>query len=251
MLNFNTQAEHRTRFSSHEQVFKAYPLPNELKTRLKVMVAALVLCCFSFQTAMAQCLIATPSGTSVDLFLGANGNTTLNSNVFIPYVGSPNCPGGTIEIWLDVNATVPFPPTNYDCTNEGDVVPVFVTIEGPFSQSNAVLFTVNIVDNAPPLVAWPANVTVPADPAACAAVVNSLTPVVTDNCPGSFSLTWVRSATTPGAGSNGANGIYNVGTTSITWTLVDAHGTPNQVHITTVTVTDSQAPTFSSSTLPN
>ncbi|MBI1224886.1 MAG: T9SS type A sorting domain-containing protein [Bacteroidetes bacterium] len=251
MLNFNTQAGFRNRLSSHGQVFRAYPLPNELKTRLKVVVAALLLCCFSFQTASAQCNIATPSGTDVDLYLGANGITTLNSNVFIPYVSSPNCPGGTIEIWFDVNATIPFPPTNYDCTNEGLVVPVFVTIEGPFGQSNSVLFTVNIVDNAPPLVAWPANVTVPADPSACAAVVNSLTPVVTDNCPGSYTLTWTRSATTPGSGSNSANGLYNVGTTTVTFTLVDSHGTPNQVHNTTVIVNDSQAPTINPSSLPN
>ncbi len=252
MQNFNTQAECRDRFSSHEQVFKASPLPNEMKTRLMVKVVALLLCCFSFQSLFAQqCNIATPIGTNVNLYLGANGNTTLNSNVFIPYVSSPNCPGGNIEIWFDVNGTVPFPPTNYNCTNVGLLVPVFVTIEGPFGQSNAVLFTVNILDNAPPLVAWPANVTVPADPSACAAVVNSLTPVVTDNCPSSYTLTWVRSATTPGSGSNSANGIYNVGTTTITYTLVDSHGTPNQVHNTTVTVTDSQVPTITPSTLPN
>jgi hypothetical protein len=252
MLNFNTQADFGNRYSPNKQVFKAPPLPNVLKTGLMVKVVTLVLCCFSFQSLVAQqCNIATPSGTNVNLYLGANGITTLNSNVFIPYVSSPNCPMGTIELWYDINATIPFPTMNYDCTNEGDVVPVFVTIEGPFSQSNAVLFTVNILDNAPPLVAWPANVNLPADPSACARVVNSLTPVVTDNCPGSYSLTWVRSGATSGSGSNSANGTYNVGTTTITYTLVDNHGTPNQVHTTTVTITDTQPPTFTPASLPN
>lgn len=252
MLNFNTKAVFGNRYSPNKQVFKAPPLPNVLKTGLMVKLVTLVLCCFSFQSLVAQqCNIATPSGTNVNLYLGANGNTTLNSNVFIPYVSSPNCPMGTIELWYDINATTPFPPMNYDCTNEGDVVPVFVTIEGPFSQSNAVLFTVNILDNAPPLAAWPANVNLPADPSACARVINSLTPVITDNCPGSYSVTWVRSGATSGSGSNSANGTYNVGTTTITFTLVDSHGTPNQVHTTTVTVTDTQAPTFTPASLPN
>lgn len=246
MLNFNTQDHERCRSGSYGQAKATTLIPNYLRSGLAASVVALLLCCFSFQSATAQCNIATPSGTDIDLYLGANGNVELNSNVFIPFVSSPNCPNGIIEIWVDINATIPFSPTTYDCSDEGDVVPVFVTIEGPFSQSTPVLFTVNIVDNAPPLVAWPSNVTVNADPNACAAVVNTLTPVVLDNCPGSWTLTWVRSANTPGAGSNGANGTYNVGTTTVTWTLVDANGTPNQVHQTTVTVNDSQPPTFTS-----
>jgi len=247
MLNFNTHAGLRNRYPSHGQVFQAYPKPNGMKAGLVAKVVALVLCCFSFQSLSAQqCNIATPNGTAVNLYLGANGITTLNSNVFAPYVSSPNCPMGNIELWYDLNATIPFPTMNYDCTDEGLAVPVFVTLEGPFSQSNAVLFTVTILDNIPPVVAWPSNVTINADPTACAAVVNSLTPVVSDNCPFSYTLTWVRSANTPGSGSNSANGTYNVGNTNVTWTLVDANGTPNQVHTTTVTVVDNQPPIFTS-----
>ncbi|MBK9013662.1 MAG: hypothetical protein IPM82_06015 [Saprospiraceae bacterium] len=225
-----------------------------MKTGFAATVAMLLLCCFSFQPLFAQqCNIATPSGTNVNLFLGANGNVTLNSNVFIPYVSSPNCPGGSIEIWFDILATVPFPPTNYDCSNVGNVVPVFVTIEGPFSQSNAVLFNVTIVDNLPPLVAWPANVNAPADPAACARAVNSLTPIVTDNCPGSYVVTWTRTGATPGSGSGSANGVYNVGVTQVNFSIDDLNtpGPVNGTHTTTVVITDSQAPTITPSSLPN
>ncbi|MCU0345805.1 MAG: proprotein convertase P-domain-containing protein [Saprospiraceae bacterium] len=203
----------------------------------------------SAQSLMAQCNIATPSGTGVNLYLGVDGNVELNSNVFIPYVSSPNCPNGNIEIWEDALATIPFVPETFTCVDENSVVDVYVTIEGPLAQSQpAVLFFVTIKDNIAPIVAWPANVTVNADPTACATVVNTLTPLAVDNCPGSFVITWTRSATTPGSGSNSANGTYNLGTTTITYSLDDLHvpGNPNATHVTTVTVVDNQAPTFTS-----
>ncbi len=93
----------------------------------------------------------------------------------------------------------------------------------------------------------------PADPAACARVVNSLTPVVTDNCPGSYVVTWSRTGATPGSGSNSANGTYNVGTTQVNFAIDDLNtpGNPNEVHTTTVVITDGQFPTITPSTLPN
>ncbi|MBI5914486.1 MAG: proprotein convertase P-domain-containing protein [Bacteroidetes bacterium] len=207
-------------------------------------MAVLFMCCFSHQTLLAQCNIAYTSSASINLSLGFTGTVTLNSNVFIPYVSSPNCPGGTIEIWTDGTATIPFPPTNYNCADEGLMVTVWVTIEDPFSQSNAIPFVVTIVDDVPPLVAFPADVTVSSDPNTCAAVVSTLTPVVTDNCPSSVSTTWIRTGATGGSGSNSANGTYNVGVTSVMFTVTD--GANTVTHTTVVTVNDNQPPSFTS-----
>lgn len=251
MQNFNTQEREFCRSGSHGRAKAAPPMPNALKSGLVAVL--LLLCCFSPTSLLAQCNIGYQSGPNINLSLGFAGNVTLNSNVFIPFVSSPNCPSGTIEIWQDVNATMPFPPTTYTCANHGTVVNVFVTIEGPLGQSNAIPFVVTILDDVPPLVTWPANVNAAADPSACAAVVNSLTPVVTDNCPGSYVVTWTRAGATPGSGSNSANGVYNVGVTTVTFAIDDLNipGNPNATHVTTVTVTDNQAPTFTPSTLTN
>ncbi len=44
-------------------------------------------------------------------------------------------------------------------------------------------FTVTVVDNVPPVITCPANITVPNGAGICGAVVNYSTPTVTDNCP--------------------------------------------------------------------
>ena len=95
--------------------------------------------------------------------------------------------------------------------------------------------TVTVVDNVPPTVECPANVTVNADAGLCSANVTVPAPVVTDPCP----YTMTNSYT----GTSNANGVYPVGTTIVTWTITGISG-----NVTTceqsVTVTDNQAPTI-------
>jgi len=250
MTNFNTQG--RPNRLLFPQVFKALlHVPNALKTGF---AATLLLCCLSQNSLQAQCDIGYVSGAAINLSLDNTGTTTLNSNVFVPYVTSsyPQClpiNGATLSIWEDIFATIPYPTSLpgpvFNCAQVGTVVTVYVTLDdpGPGSQSAAIPFVVTIVDNVPPVATWPSNVTASADAGACSKFVNSLTPLVSDNCPASIMTTWTRTGATPGSGSGSANGIYNVGTTSIAFTTTDGTTTLNQT--VTVIITDDEDPVLS------
>ena len=250
MTNFNTQG--RPNRLLFPQVFKALlHVPNALKTGF---AATLLLCCLSQNSLQAQCDIGYVSGAAINLSLDNTGTTTLNSNVFVPYVTSsyPQClpiNGATPSIWEDIFATIPYPTSLpgpvFNCAQVGTVVTVYVTLNdpGPGSQSAAIPFVVTIVDNVPPVATWPSNVTASADAGACSKFVNSLTPLVSDNCPASIMTTWTRTGATPGSGSGSANGIYNVGTTSIAFTTTDGTTTLNQT--VTVIITDDEDPVLS------
>jgi subtilisin-like proprotein convertase family protein len=251
MVHFNTQWRVSARFP-FPKVFKALPhVPNVLKTGF---AATLLLCCLSQNSLQAQCDIGYVSGSAINLSLDNTGTTTLNSNVFVPFVTSsyPQClpiNGATLSIWEDINATIPYPTALtgpvFNCAQVGTVLTVFVTLDdpGPGTQSAAIPFVVTIVDNVPPVVTWPSNVTASADAGACSKLVTSLTPSVSDNCPASIMVTWTRTGDTPGSGTGSANGIYNVGSTDIDFTVTD--GTTILTQTVTVTITDDENPVLS------
>ena len=90
--------------------------------------------------------------------------------------------------------------------------------------------TIQVVDNAGPSITAPANVTVTANAACGATGVTLGTPTVTDNC------------STPTVVNN-APSTYPIGTTTVTWTALDAAGnttTATQL----VTVVDQMAPSI-------
>lgn len=91
--------------------------------------------------------------------------------------------------------------------------------------------TVTVTDNILPTITCPADVTVSAAAGTCTATGVALgTPVTADNCS-------VASVT------NNAPSVYGLGTTTVTWTVVDGSG--NVATCTqTVTVTDTQLPTI-------
>ena len=89
--------------------------------------------------------------------------------------------------------------------------------------------TVTVVDNQAPTIACPANVTVNAAAGLCSASSVALgTPLTADNCS-------VASVT------NNALSVYPLGTTSVTWTVVDGSGNVSTC-VQTVTVVDTQLP---------
>ena len=90
---------------------------------------------------------------------------------------------------------------------------------------------VTVVDNQVPTIACPAAVTVPADLGLCSASGVTLgTPATADNCS-------IASTT------NNAPAIFPLGTTIVTWTVVDGSGN-NATCTQLVTVTDNQLPTI-------
>jgi uncharacterized repeat protein (TIGR01451 family) len=99
--------------------------------------------------------------------------------------------------------------------------------------------SVTVVDNTAPAVAAPADISVGNDPNSCSAVVNPGEATATDNC-NVVSVAGTRSDNQP------LTEPYPVGTTTITWTAIDAAG--NTATATqTVTVQDTQAPAVNSS----
>lgn len=93
--------------------------------------------------------------------------------------------------------------------------------------------TITVVDNTPPTVAAPADMTLPASAGVCTRPAASVTLGVatgTDNC---------SSATF----TNDAPGNYSLGTTTVTWTATDAAGNTAQA-TQDVTVVDLEPPTL-------
>jgi len=89
--------------------------------------------------------------------------------------------------------------------------------------------TVTVLDNQAPTITCPANITVNTDANICFATgVNLGTPVTADNC-------------TVASVTNNAPSVFPLGTTTITWTVVDQAGNTSTC-TQTVTVVDNQAP---------
>lgn len=94
--------------------------------------------------------------------------------------------------------------------------------------------TVTVNDTEPPSITCPGTVTVSSDPDQCNAVVTVPNPTTSDNC-------GVATVTNSRTGTGNASGTYPVGTTPVTWTVVDIHGNPS-VCTHNVVVLDNQAP---------
>lgn len=93
-------------------------------------------------------------------------------------------------------------------------------------------FTITVIDDEDPKIDCPANITVDNDPGVCGAVVTYTPPVGTDNCPGA--VTGLNSGLGSGA-------LYPIGTTTETYTVVDAEGFTATCSFT-VTVEDNEYP---------
>ncbi|MEO1260124.1 MAG: HYR domain-containing protein [Bacteroidota bacterium] len=247
MLKFNTTAGLRDRLHlSLEQVFKGSPrIPRTLKTSL---LAAIFLCCFSYQPLYAQCTISCASPGVLQLPLQSTGNYTLTNAVIATWIGGsctltpPAYP--EINLWEDAAATIPYPSTGtilgpvFSCNDIDYTFTLYVTVDG--DVGNVCSFDFRIVDNFFPIVQFPPDDTLTADANACAVNVSGLeVDSILENC--SYDVFWTRSGATMGSGTESADGLYNVGTTVIAWTVIDAD-TNTVVGMTTITVTDDEAP---------
>lgn len=148
---------------------------------------------------------------------------------YITPIGTDNCPGvSTVQT---------------EGIASGDIFPVgvhvieFTSVDAN-GNSTACEFTVTILEPVPPTITCPESVSVSADPTECGAIVNYVTPIGEDNCPG------VNTALTEGLASGS---LFPVGITLVEYTATDASG--NQVTCSfTVEVTDDVNPII---TCPN
>ncbi|HRI26987.1 MAG TPA: HYR domain-containing protein [Chitinophagales bacterium] len=97
-------------------------------------------------------------------------------------------------------------------------------------------FNVTVTDNQPPVITCPNSVTVPAALGVCTANVTILVPFTNDNC-------GVLGVVNTKTGTNNASGSYILGTTTVTYTVIDNAANTATCSFT-VTVNDTQAPTI-------
>jgi len=129
----------------------------------------------------------------------ANLNTTLGTAT-----ASDNCPG-VVVTRIGVPAGNVFPVGNTTITYRA------TDRNGNFAEDTQV---VTVVDNTPPAISCPANITLePSCPTGAKATWTA--PVGTDNCPGSTTTRTAGSA--PGS-------VFPIGTTTVTYSVTDAHG---------------------------
>ncbi len=117
----------------------------------------------------------------------------------------------------------------------GSVFPVgttVVTVTAKDLSGNTTIgsFNIKVTDNEKPTISAPANVSVNNDAGICGAVVALGTPVTGDNCA-------VANTT------NNAPSVFQVGTTTVIWTVTDLYGN-TQTATQTVTVFDNEKPTI-------
>ena len=95
-------------------------------------------------------------------------------------------------------------------------------------------FDVTINDTQNPVIVCPANITQSNDLGVCGAAVNYVTPVGSDNCPGSITTLTAGQATAT---------VFPIGTTLNTYLVTDASGNTGTCSFN-VTVNDTQNPTI-------
>ena len=105
-------------------------------------------------------------------------------------------------------------------------------------------FTVTVQSNDLPDITCAAGVTQSADAGLCSAQVNPAEPTVNAGDPVTWSWDMTGATIDAGTGPIG-NYVFNVGTTTITWTATNVSGTDDCLQ--TITITDDQSPVF---TLP-
>jgi large repetitive protein len=132
---------------------------------------------------------------------------------------------------------VPLTVTQTAGIPSGEVFPVGITTQSflgddGLGNTYTCSFTIEVIDNENPTITAPANLNINTDETSCDAANVSLgTPVTNDNCE-------------VDAVSNDAPATFPIGTTIVTWTVLDAAGNSSTT-TQEVTVTDEVAPAIS------
>jgi hypothetical protein len=82
---------------------------------------------------------------------------------------------------------------------------------------------VTMVDNTPPSIVCPTDVTVEAPAGQLNTPVSSLQPMVSDNCGNIPEWSFTQTGATIGMGPGNADGVYNAGTTNVVYTAIDGN----------------------------
>jgi len=164
---------------------------------------------------------------------------------------------GLCEAYVDVPSPIVTDPCPYTITNSktgtdnaSSVFPVGTTIvtwtiTDFFNNITTCLQEITVTDNQAPTITCPDDVFMTAPAPACTLVVTQIDPpVLTDNCPISqLVLSWEKTGATTGTGTGSVNGtLFNVGVTTVTYTVTDQGGNTDFCSFN-VTVNDDVPPT--------
>lgn|GEM_PF-1558431 len=141
-------------------------------------------------------------------------------------------------------------PYRTSLTNASGTYPVGATtftwtITGISGIDTTCTQTVTVIDAQDPTIACPPNQLFTAPAPACTLLVTTIpAPIYDDNCAlPAAPLTWDLTGATTGSGTGSVNGtIFNVGITTVTYTVTDAYGNTASCSFT-VTVNDDVPPT--------
>ena len=160
------------------------------------------------------------SGCPSDITVNNDFNMCGASVTWIVPVASDNCPGVTLTASHLPGTVFPVGTTTvtYVATDAG-------------GNTDTCTFTVTVNDVQVPVISvCPSNITTPAAPGLCEAVVLWNTPSVFDNCPGATLVS-----------SHNSGDIFPVGSTTVTYTATDAAGNVATCNFV-VTVTETEFP---------
>ena len=138
-----------------------------------------------------------------DVTVSTSAGTCDGIGVWAEPTFSDNCPGPVVTSTHSSGATFPIGTTT-----------VTYTITDLGGNSSTCSFTVTVEDNEDPVLTCPDDVTVFTRQGTCDAVAEWDAPTLTDNCPG---------ATVTGS-SHTSGDVFPIGTTTVTYTAVDAAG---------------------------
>jgi uncharacterized repeat protein (TIGR01451 family) len=166
---------------------------------------------------------------------------TVVGNEFDPVVFDDNCPGETISNNLNGLPSL-----------AGMVLPLGVTtvvwtVTDAAGNTANCSFTITIEDNQAPVINCPPSFSRNVNAASCHATIQAFYLAVTfsDNCTvTAANISWVLSGVTSGSGTGlMPNTIFNVGVTTVTYTITDNSGITSQCSFN-VTVIDNILPTI-------
>ncbi len=160
-------------------------------------------CSFNVNVVDNQAPVISNCLNNIQVF--TDGSPTCDRMVsFTPPSATDNCGGVTTTVKVN-NAQVETMPSKFGV----GTTPVEYIFTDTHGNSSTCSFSVIVMDNDPPTIICPADITVcEGEP------INLGTPETSDNC-------GIQSVT------NNAPASFPIGTTTVTWTVTDIHGNPN------------------------
>lgn len=141
-----------------------------------------------------------------DLVFEVTPGTCGHLAVYVPPVGTDNCPGATTALIQGLGPGEIFPV--------GETTEVYEVTDASGNTAQC-SFTITVIDTIAPQITCPSDINLNNDPGICGAEVTYTTPTGSDNCP-SHTVTM-----TEGLASGE---IFPVGTTTVTYVVEDASG---------------------------